>query len=185
MPTKYTQYFTSACKRFTKPTRTEMLSGVMALGLLALVTLPLLPKDQARQTKAASSCVGSTITWDNTSGDGLWSTATNWSGDVLPGSTDIVVFDATSTTDSTIDASFAGTICDWTVDSAYTGTITFINEYSGGLHALHATGDVTFNGGTLTHSGNLTTEAYRLKLTVSGALNIASGVSITGDALAF
>lgn len=34
-----------------------------------------------------------TITWDGNAGDGLWATATNWVGDVVPGIADDVVFD--------------------------------------------------------------------------------------------
>lgn len=33
------------------------------------------------------------VVWDNDSGDGLWSTAANWSSDVVPGAGDDVVFD--------------------------------------------------------------------------------------------
>ena len=31
-----------------------------------------------------------TVVWDNSSSDGLWTTATNWDGNTLPGSGDII-----------------------------------------------------------------------------------------------
>ena len=34
-------------------------------------------------------------TWDNGGGDGLWTTAANWTANTLPGSADTVLFDAT------------------------------------------------------------------------------------------
>ncbi|MCB0663649.1 MAG: hypothetical protein KDC24_12965, partial [Saprospiraceae bacterium] len=37
------------------------------------------------------STFGATITWDGDAGDGQWTTATNWDGDVLPGAGDDVV----------------------------------------------------------------------------------------------
>ncbi len=51
-----------------------------------------------------------TYTWDGGGGDNNWSTAANWSSDIVPTSTDAVVFNATSVNNSTIDASFGGTV---------------------------------------------------------------------------
>ncbi|MCB0644943.1 MAG: hypothetical protein KDC44_25025, partial [Phaeodactylibacter sp.] len=34
-----------------------------------------------------------TVTWDGDAGDGLWNTAANWDGDILPTATDDVVID--------------------------------------------------------------------------------------------
>ena len=51
------------------------LAAVLIAGLMA----------SSRATEAASK------TWDGDSGDGLWSTALNWSGDTVPQSTDVVL----------------------------------------------------------------------------------------------
>lgn len=65
-----------------------------------------------------------TRTWDGGGADNNWSTAANWSSDTVPGSGDLAVFDGTSTKNSTIDASFAGTITELQMNSGYTGTTT-------------------------------------------------------------
>jgi hypothetical protein len=41
----------------------------------------------------ALNSYGAVITWDGDAGDGLWSSAANWSGDVIPGIDDDVVID--------------------------------------------------------------------------------------------
>jgi len=56
---------------------------------------------------------GATVKWDNTSTDGLWLTATNWDGDVVPGSEDDVVIDNTTVSGSftvLLDSTVAQTI---------------------------------------------------------------------------
>ena len=49
-------------------------------------------------------------TWDGGGATQNWSDAANWSGDVIPGSGDIAVFDGTSTKNAIIDPAFAGSI---------------------------------------------------------------------------
>ena len=63
-------------------------------------------------------------TWDGGGSTSSWSEAANWSGDVVPGSGDIAVFDGTSTKDSVIDAGFGGSLQGLQINSGYTGTIT-------------------------------------------------------------
>ncbi len=61
---------------------------------------------------------------------GNWSDPTNWSfssagsaAGIIPNSDDTVIFDVGSAQDSTVDASFAGTISTLTITSGYTGTL--------------------------------------------------------------
>ncbi|HQU81863.1 MAG TPA: hypothetical protein PKY59_01985, partial [Pyrinomonadaceae bacterium] len=62
------------------------------------------------------------ITWDGGGADNNWSTAANWSGDVVPTNADRVFFNATSTKNATIDVPVT---VDWLIEAAgYTGTIT-------------------------------------------------------------
>lgn len=60
------------------------------------------------------------VTWDGEAGDGLWGSAANWSGDVLPDSTSDVFIDDATAIAIDVDAS---------------------------IHSLHAQGDVVLNAG--------------------------------------
>ncbi|MBI3088306.1 MAG: filamentous hemagglutinin N-terminal domain-containing protein [Candidatus Omnitrophica bacterium] len=85
-------------------------------------------------TMIESTNRGNSIGWDPTGiwigpADGLWSNTANWSGlgGATPGAGDDVVFENGPTganTNSTVDASFGGTIGSLTTQSGYTGTIT-------------------------------------------------------------
>ncbi len=73
-------------------------------------------------------------TWDGGGTDGTcgggagdgnkWSCAANWSADTVPTSGDSVVFDGTSTKDSTIDSGYGNSPRGIQINSGYTGTIT-------------------------------------------------------------
>ena len=68
-----------------------------------------------------TSVFAADITWDGGggAGDNNWSTAANWSGDSVPGSSDNVTFDGTSTKACTVDS--AATMYSLTISSGYTG----------------------------------------------------------------
>ncbi len=83
-----------------------------------------------------------TITWDGEGGDNNWSTAANWSGDTIPGASDDVVFDGTSTKDSTQDI-VTKSILSISLNSGYTGTLTITQRLYVG------TGGVNLNAGTI------------------------------------
>src|SRR5262245_61544686 len=57
--------------------------------------------------EVAASGPASVVTWDGGGATSNWSEGTNWSGNVVPGASDDVIFDATSTKDATIDANIA------------------------------------------------------------------------------
>jgi len=96
----------------------------------------------------AASIQGADITWDGGGGDNNWSTGANWSTDSVPGSSDNVIFDNTSSKDCTIDSSV--TVEDFTISSGYGGTI------SGGSSTIDINGDLLQAGGTFTStSGTL------------------------------
>ncbi len=119
-------------------------------------------------TAAASAA---TITWDGEgAGDTDWSTAANWSGDTIPGASDDVVFDATSSNNSVIDAGHAGSVLSISVNSGYGGEITqsrsltvgaggftqATGTFTGGSAEIDINGSLTMTGGTFTAtSGNM------------------------------
>ena len=64
------------------------------------------------------------IIWDGGGVDNNWSTAANWTRDVVPTANDRVIFNTTSTKNSIIDAGFAGVVSDVLIQTGYTGVIT-------------------------------------------------------------
>ncbi|EMI46059.1 LamG-like jellyroll fold domain-containing protein [Rhodopirellula sp. SWK7] len=99
--------------------------------------------------------------WDGGGTTNDWSDADNWDHDLVPEADDIVVFNATSTKASTVDALFAGAISQINVTAAYTNTITQTAD-------LNVTGDMSFlgttwnaNGATLDVDGDFTVTDLR------------------------
>ena len=102
-------------------------------------------------------------TWKPTSGTN-WNTAANWSLGHTPSPTDVLIFSASSTTSSTINASFsvAGII----ISSTYTGTIT---QSSGNNLTIGSSG-YSQSGGVFTGSSG-----------TSDSIDVGSGsFSLTG-----
>jgi hypothetical protein len=67
-----------------------------------------------------------TVTWDGGGVNNNWSTCANWNSgtpDTCPTSTDDVVFNSTSTKNSTVDASFGGVVRSVAINTGYSGTI--------------------------------------------------------------
>jgi hypothetical protein len=98
---------------------------------------------------AAPAVQAATRTWD---GGGtpstLASTATNWSGDTVPGSGDTVVFDGTSDLNCSWDIDLTGyELNSFSVNSGYDGTITLSND-------LPITYGFTLASGTFSTGGN-------------------------------
>jgi hypothetical protein len=80
--------------------------------------------------------------WDAGGADNNWSTAANWNIDTVPTANEIVIFDATGQSDSTIDSSFVTTISGLKLGAAFTGTVTL------GV-PLGISGSLVLSGGTL------------------------------------
>jgi len=125
--------------------------------------------------------------WDGGGGaDTNWSTCANWSGDTCPQSGDNVVFNSTSTHNSTIDAGFAGTIGSFTIGAGYSGTITLsrsltvANDFSSeagtfnaGAQTISVGGNWSYVGGTFTAS----TSTVNFNATATGNAVTSGGQS--------
>jgi hypothetical protein len=128
----------------------------------------------------AANASAATRTWDGGCGaETAWSCAANWSENTVPGAADIATFSTTSTGNSTVDASFAGTVGSVAINAGYTGTVSLSRSltvaaaftqisgsFNAGSQALTLK-TVTLKGGTFTASSGTTS--------VSGALKIAGG----------
>ncbi len=135
------------------------------------------------------------VVWDNSSTDGLWSTATNWSTDVVPSGSDNAMFDTTSLTDCTIDTTaMPGSI---TIGAEYTGTITQSSNYavvitngtwhqSNGIYAagsgsFYLGGTFTLGGGTFTAAGGYIDVNSTFTLS-GGTFTVSTGtIYLSGD----
>ncbi len=114
------------------------------------------------------------ITWDGGGSTNDWSEAANWTTGV-PGATDDVVFDATSTKASTVNAGFAGTVQSVDVNSGYIGTTTQ-------ARSLTVDGDFTLDDGTWSPGSNtLTIDGDCLIANTAGLFTAGtSTVDLTG-----
>ncbi len=124
--------------------------------------------------------LAATRTWDGGGGDNNWSTCANWDGpDTCPTSSDIATFNTTSTKNSTIDASFAGSVAGINIVSGYTGTITQARTLTIGA-SNYAQADGTFSGSSdsITINGSFT-QTGGIFTSTSGTLSIVFSMSLT------
>ncbi|MCZ7647467.1 MAG: Ig-like domain-containing protein [Planctomycetota bacterium] len=127
--------------------------------------------------------------WDGGGADNNWSTAANWSGDLVPGVAANVTFNGTSTKHCTIDVP-AG-VKSVAIAAGYTGTIacqqnlTVLNDF------VQSGSDSTFNAGsgnlslnTFTHSGG-TFQAGSGTHTVAGNFTHSNSAPFQEDTSTF
>ncbi|HSH16687.1 MAG TPA: hypothetical protein VLD18_11670, partial [Verrucomicrobiae bacterium] len=134
------------------------------------------PTDVTLRVVAATGC---TQTFDNDSGDGLWTTDVNWSGDVRPGPTDTACIPATETVtlnssgtesigslinDGTLMIALSSTL-DLAQASTSSGTLTLMTGTLTGTGDLMMTGPFNWMGGTLDGGGTTTAGGFT---TISG-----------------
>ena len=124
--------------------------------------------------------------WDNDSGDGLWSTAINWSSDVVPGAGDDVFFDSNvSNAYCTVDA--ISVVNNMTID--FNGKIIFSQELTvnNDLRITNVSfledGAIAVKGNVITNDDGYQYYAYQctdIKLIGSGNQTI-SGTGVIHD----
>ena len=92
-----------------------------------------------------TNCPAGYVCWDGGGGgDPNWSNGLNWTGDAVPGYSDLVVFNGLSSNPATFNA--VDTIGGFTIEAGYTGTITMAAD----LLIDHTSGcTFTQNGGTI------------------------------------
>ena len=135
--------------------------------------------------------------------DGLASVDSNWSAGHAPLATEQVLFDGRfSTANCEWDAAASATVASWTQTNGYTGTVTFDTEfpdYSGATFPLFTiSGDCVIASGKWSCRGNYnnygaekpsytykTDKRWCLNVAVGGAMQVASGASITATGRGF
>ena len=103
-----------------------------------------------------------TRTWDGGGTTNNWSEAANWSDNIVPGSSDNVIFSASSTKNSVWDSAGPTQIASLNVQSNYSGSLTLGRDVS-------VSGNWTFSG-----SGSLNVQTSTLKF-VGYSSNFTSG----------
>ncbi|MBK7892525.1 MAG: DUF2341 domain-containing protein [Bdellovibrionales bacterium] len=121
------------------------------------------------------------ITWTGLAGDGLWSTAGNWTNNTIPGASDIAYFNGSCTNcNATVNSAIS--VKGIVMASSYTGTITQSNTmtlgasgwsvaggaFVGGSSAITITGSFVQSGGTFTSTSATIT-------TITGAWTVSGG----------
>jgi hypothetical protein len=126
-----------------------------------------------------------TKSWDAGCGANTnWSCAANWSDDVVPVSGDTVNFSSGST-NSVVDASFAGTVTNMTI-SGYTGTISLARSLTVSTAFTQSSGTFTAGSqslimGTLTINSGSNFTASSGTTTINGATSINSGATFSAN----
>lgn len=106
-------------------------------------------------------------TWDGGGVTNNWSDCANWDGpDICPVAGDTAQFNATSTKNSTVDATFGGSIGVINVNAGYSGTITQ-------AETLAVTSTMTLSAGTYTASNQA--------LSVTGVFTMNAGSTFTAS----
>lgn len=119
-------------------------------------------------------------TWDGGGASENWSDCDNWSTNVCPIAGDSVTFNATSTKNSTIDASAPAAITGITITSAYSGTITLARSFN--LTSSYSQAGGTFNSAAQAFDINLVFDLTGGTFTApSTTMNIGNSISISGS----
>ncbi|MFO7871591.1 MAG: hypothetical protein R6V03_09200 [Kiritimatiellia bacterium] len=116
-------------------------------------------------------------TWDGSTGDGLASTAGNWTPSGAPGSADDILLDSTSSSNLTWDSSATHTVNSWTQTVDYAGTVTVYTtyaDYDTTFTNFTVSADCVISNGGWTHADNAAEERYRLDLTVGNNFTLGS-----------
>ncbi len=135
------------------------------------------------------------FTWDGGGLDNNWSSCDNWTNETCPGAGNIAIFDTTSTKNSTIDGSFAGTLNGLDINTGYVGTITQARSltisggnfdqadgtFVGATQAIDINSSFILSGGTFTATTGSFTIQSNLTISGSPTFNHNSGtVTIDG-----
>ena len=129
-------------------------------------------------------------TWTGEAGDGLASSAANWSGGVPTAADKINLDGRFSSTDLTWDAGVNGlpaTVASWTQDASYEGAVTFTTGYEGANAQFAIMGDAVVNGGSWTHPTNTAdgVQVSRLDVAVGGSFTLGAAAKLDAKGRGF
>lgn len=126
-------------------------------------------------------------TWDGGGATSNWSEAANWSGDVVPTTSDEALFNGTSVKDATVDQNLS--VGNVQIAAGYTGTITqpsanltvvgiFIQSggnFEGGIGTLTINGSMQMSGGSFVGGSGSITGGFGFQIIQSGGTFSSGG----------
>jgi|GEM_PF-2783097 len=140
-------------------------------------------------SNSQATSVGTTVTWDGGAGTLVWTTASNWSGDVAPIATDLVVFNTAGTfTITSVPTLSLGslTISNGTVTLSGSTTTLTLGYGSGTDLTIASTKGLTLSGVSITLASNATADISGTFTVTTGTFNtdgtsVVSTVATTGS----
>jgi len=111
--------------------------------------------------------------------------AASWSEGHAPLGTDHILLSGWVAQDMTWGAAQPAAVASWTQTRFYTNTVTLGTTYAGFSAVftnLAVAGNLDISGGRWTHTGNSTTNAYRVSVSVGGAFTLGTNAVIDVDA---
>jgi ethanolamine utilization microcompartment shell protein EutS len=124
---------------------------------------------------ASAEAFNAAYVWDGGGGDAQWTTAANWSSDIVPGSSDTATFDNTCVTNCSPTIATTTTIAGLTMSAGYTGTLTQGNGYT-----FTVIGNFTMASGTFI--GGSSTTTFTDYFTISGGTFVSASSTVFGPA---
>ena len=132
--------------------------------------------------------VGDAVAVDRTWGGGPgpytanWSAAANWTGNLVPGASDVAIFDGTSSANCTIDANV--NVYAFLINAGYGGTITQSAAYTITIVSPFSQSAGTFVGGTGSFTVSSNTAAFNLSggsfTAPNATIEVGRNINITG-----
>ena len=121
------------------------------LVLLATLAVSLWQKSYKENMPLGAVSVSDTFRWTGKAGDGKWSSAANWDQDRVPSTNARVIFDATSSQDSSVDPDFGGKIASLEIEGYMAKikqdtALTIDGDYYQASGAYEAAGSMEVNG---------------------------------------
>jgi hypothetical protein len=126
--------------------------------------------------KPVATCPGGSVCWDGGGSTNNWSEAANWTGDAVPGSAALVVFNGLSTKDATFNV--ADTIGSLTLASGYTDTLTLSATLTNDGPFIMNSGTLNMGSATVNQNDDWTYTAGTVDAGTSNVILASSDLSV-------
>ena len=141
--------------------------------------------DLTIELTSAPTCPGGSVCWDGGAGGGNpeWSNGLNWTGDAVPGSSALVVFNDLSSNPATFDV--ADQIGSLTIEAGYTGTITLAATMTNDGAFVMNGGNLTMGSTTVNQNDDWTYTAGVVNAGTSNVVFASTDLAVSSGAMTF